>query len=315
MKLQACIFSILFGSLVSAATLDAWVAKVNDVVITLDDVRNEIRRNPEISDRLARMDTADADQGRKIYKAALDALVERRLVLAQAAEKKMEIQEWIVDNRIREIVKDRFAGDMSRFEANLAASRIPLTEFRETLKEDMIVSAMRYQMVEKDIQPSPAEMKKEYASFPERYRQAARASVRVILLKGQDGKVKEVLAQLDKGVSFADAAIRYSADSHAQQGGLWKDVEPEKAFRKEIVEVLDALEVGARSQPVTLDGWTFILFKEAASPARALTFAEAYVQVAKNVRAETSRRLYREWIARLRAAAYIKEYPMPDSPK
>jgi len=317
MKTVSIFFLAAFASTLQAATLDAIVAKVNDSAITLDDVRNEIKRNPEISSRLEAAAKGGEKGARDIYKAALDSLVERRLVLAQAAEKKMDMQEWVVDNRIREIVHDRFDGDMSRFEANLAESRIPVTEFRATLKEDMIIGAMRYQMVEKDLSPTPAQMKAEYDSHPERYSEGAKVSVRVILLKpdAKDGdpaaRAKEVVASLDKGESFADLAIKLSADSHAKEGGLWKDVNPQEAFRPEIVEALAKLKPGERSDPISLDGWTFILRKEDESATRVLTFAEAYDKVMRNVKRDLGQRLHKEWIARLRAAAYIKEYPMP----
>lgn len=302
-----------------AATLDAIVAKVNDAAITLDDVRNEIKRNPEIAGRLAEAAKSGEKGVRDLYKAALDSLIERRLVLAQAAEKKMDMQEWVVDNRIREIVHARFNGDMSRFEANLAESRIPMTEFRATLKEDMIIGAMRYQMVEKDLSPTPAQMKTEYDSHPDRYKLDAKVSVRVILLRPEDGNsgtnslLKDIIARLDKGESFSDLAIRHSADSHAKDGGLWKDVNPAEAFRPEVAAAIAKLKTGERSKPVVLDGWSFIILKEKENAERILPFAEAYDQIMKNVKRDLGKRLHKEWVERLRAAAYIKEYPIPDA--
>ena len=318
MKIISTLILATLACAAQAATLDAIVAKVNDSAITLDDVRNEIKRNPEIASRLSAAASGGEQAVRDIYKAALDSLIERRLVLAQAAEKKMDMQEWVIDNRIREIVHDRFDGDMSRFEASLAESRIPMTEFRATLKEDMIIGAMRYQMVEKDLSPTPSQMKDEYDSHPERYKVGAKTSVRVILLKPGEkaadasALAKDIIARLDKGEPFADLAIKHSADSHAKEGGLWKDVNPAEEFRPEVAAAVDKLKPGQRSDPIVLDGWTFIIRKEEESSARTLSFAEAYDQVLRNTKRNIGRRLHKEWIARLRAAAYVKEYPMPN---
>ena len=278
-------------------------------------MRNEIKRNPEIASRLSAAAQGGEQGVREIYKAALDSLIERQLVLAQAADKKMDMQEWVIDNRIREIVHDRFDGDMSRFESSLAESKIPLTEFRATLKEDMIIGAMRYQMVEKDLFPTPAQMKAEYESHPERYRMDAKANVRVILIKpGKDAEalVKDITAKLKNGTSFSDLAIKHSADSHAKEGGLWKDVNPSEAFRPEIAAAIDKLKPGELADPIVLDGWHFILLKESESKSRTLPFAEAYDKIVRNVKRDLGHRLHKEWIARLRAEAYIKEYPMPN---
>ena len=313
----AALFSIL-ACIAQSATLDAIVAKVNDSAITLDDVRNEIRRNPEISERLAEAVRNGEKGARDLYQSALDSLIERRLVLAQAAAKKMDIQEWVIDNRIREIVHDRFEGDMSRFEANLAESRIPISEFRATLKEDMTIGAMRYQMVEKDLFPTPAQIKAEYDAHPERYNIAAKATVRVILLKpGKDAAslAADISSRLDKGESFAELAKKHSADSHAKDGGIWKDVFPSEAFRPEIAAAIDKLKPGERTKPIAIDGWNFIVLKETEVPAHLQTLSEAYDKVLRNVRRDIGRRLHKEWIARLRAEAYIKEYPIPEISK
>jgi len=318
MKIVSTLILAAVACAAQAATLDAIVAKVNDSAITLDDVRNEIKRNPEISSRLAAAAQSGEQGAKEIYKAALDSLIERRLVLAQAADKKMDMQEWVIDNRIREIVHDRFDGDMSRFEASLAESRIPMSEFRATLKEDMIIGAMRYQMVEKDLSPTPAQMKTEYDSHPERYKVDAKTSVRVILIKpdkktGDSSAIaKDVVARLDKGEPFADLAIKLSADSHAKDGGLWKDVNPSEEFRPEVAAAIDKLKPGERSDPIVLDGWSFIVRKEEDSAARTLSFAEAYDSVMRNVKRDLGKRRHKEWIARLRDAAYVKEYPMPN---
>ena len=318
MKIVSTLVLSIWACVAQAATLDAIVAKVNDSSITLDDVRNEIKRNPEISSRLAAAAQGGEQGVREIYKAALDSLIERRLVLAQAADKKMDMQEWVIDNRIREIVHARFEGDMSRFESSLAESRIPMTEFRATLREDMIIGAMRYQMVEKDLSPTPAQMKAEYDSHPERYRQSAKTSVRVILLKPseKDGDAsalaKDIVARLDKGEPFADLAIKHSVDSHAKDGGLWKDITPADEFRPEVAAAIDELKPGEHSAPIVLEGWCFILQKEKESSAHVLSFEEAYEKVMRNVKRDIGHRLHKEWIERLRAAAYIKEYPMPN---
>ena len=94
---------------------------------------------------------------------------------------------------------------------------------------------------------------------------------------------------------------------------MWKDVDPVEAFRPEIAEAISKLKVGEFSPLVNLDGWGFIVRKDAETKARDLTFAEAYNEVEKNVRKAESERLYAEWIARLRGDAYVKINPMPDA--
>ena len=124
------------------------------------------------------------------------------------------------------------------------------------------------------------------------------------------GASAEVIAPL--GEDFAELARKFSADSHAKDGGAWKDVNPEEAFRPEIAKTIAALKVGEVSKLVDLNGWGFIVRKDAEAGAKELSFAEAYDDIERNVKRRLEKEAYRDWIQRLRAAAFIKVYPFPE---
>lgn len=306
---------VLFVALampVFAAKLDGVAARVDSSIITVGDVMAELRRHPDARDLNA---SGNETEMQALYRAALNTLIERRLILKSAAAKKMEIPEWVIDNQIREIVHDMFGGDMNKLEEELARSKIPMTEYRGTIKEDVIIRGMRQQMVEQYVSASPSAMQKEYREHPERYRLEPKATVRVILLKppsAGDGlpSVKtrgtQILEEIAAGKSFSDLAVMYSADSHAKDGGLWKDVNPEEAFRPEIAAEIAKLKVGMVSEMVDLDGWGFIVKKESEVSAKEMSFADAYDKIAWNVRNAAAKKAYDEWIARLKEDSFIK---------
>ena len=322
MKTAVLLVSAVCAGAVRAATLDGLAAKVNDVVITVGDVMAEIQRSPRLRGHFAASKTADAA---KLYSETLEMLIDRKLILQAAAEKKMEMQEWVVDNRIREIVKDGFDGDMNQLTAALAQSKVALADWRNTIRDDLIIQAMRYQMIEKNLQATPAAMRREYKTHPERYATEAKTTVSVILLRPPRTDEKEtpsvttrgeeIIARLEKGEDFADLARRYSADSHAKEGGQWKDVKPEESFRPEIAATIAKLRTGEFSTLVNLDGWGFIVRKDEETIGRQLSFTEAYDAIARNLKNDTAKAEYDAWMKRLRAQAFVKTYPMPDDAK
>jgi len=307
---------------VCAAMLDGLAAKVNDTVITVGDVMTEIQRSPRLRGHFA---ASGAEDAAKLYSETLDMLIDRKLILQAAAEKKMQMQEWVVDNRVREIVKNAFDGDMNKLTEELSKSRIAITDWRNSIRDDMIIQALRYQMVEKNQQATPAAMRKEYKENRARYATESKTTVSVILLRpprpgdketpSVSTRGEEILARLEKGESFADLAQRYSADSHAPDGGQWKDVNPAEAFRPEIADTIAKLKVGEFSTLVNLDGWGFIVRKDAEEVGRQRTFAEAYDDIAYNVKNAAAKAEYEAWMKRLRAGAFVKKYPMPDEAK
>ena len=310
MKKATFAVAIALSALAQAATLDGLAAKVNDAVITVGDVVTEMRRM-----------NADQKLGfREAYSNAVEEAINRRLILNAALEKKLEMQEWLVDNRIREIVKDNFDGDMNKLNAQLAQSKVPLTDWRNQIRDDMIVNAMRFQMVDKGAEPTPAQMHNEYLMHRDRYCSEAKTTVSVILLRPPaDDKTpsvatrgKEILGRLEAGEKFSELAKQFSADSHAKNGGQWKDVKPDEAFRSEIAEAIAKLKPGEASKLINLDGWGFIVRKDSETADTQLTFEQAYDEISRNVRKEVVKARHAAWIARMREEAFIKIYPIPD---
>lgn len=290
-----------FGFLLAAAVCAAAVAEEVDGVLAT--VGEDVVLRSEVVAEMNRLGVG-ADRMADVR----DRLVDRRLVLKAAGDAKLTLQDWVVDNRVREIIDDVFGGDRNRLVATLANERMSYADWRSRIKEDMVAAAMRWNRVERYVTASPAEMKAEYESHPDRYRRGVRVSVSVLLLRPADAERR---AEIDAALAtqpFAELAKRYSADPRAAEGGRWTDVDPSEVFRPEIVAELEKLPVGALSKWIDLDGWSFLLKKESVSEARRRSFAEAYDDVEKAVKARKAEKLHAEWMARLREEAYIKIY-------
>ena len=276
-----------------AVEIDGIVATVGDVSILRNDVMGELRR-------------MGYDESR--FNEVRNRLVDRQLILKAAKDAKMTMQEWIVDNRVRELVEGMFGGDQNKLKAALAQQKLPYTEWRQRIKDDLVVGAMRWNVIDRNVTASPAEMKAEFERHPERYRVGRKVTVSVILLKPEDAGKRAEVSQALKDEDFGELAKRYSADTRAAEGGVWKDIQPEEVFRPEIAAEIAKMPVGTLSQWVELDGWSFLLRKESESGSTSRTFAEAYDDIQANVKDENAQKLYEAWMERLRSATYIKFY-------
>ena len=103
-KLQILTFAGLAAVAAHGAVMDGLAAKVDNECIMIGDVLAEVRRNPAAREQFA---AAANDKAKlaALYQNAIDTLIDRKLILKAAAEKKMDMQEWVIDNRVREIVK------------------------------------------------------------------------------------------------------------------------------------------------------------------------------------------------------------------
>jgi len=235
-------------------------------------------------------------------------LIDRKLILRAASEAKMTLQDWMVENRIREIIDRSFGGDRNQLIETLAKQKVSYPEWHARMREDMIIQAMRWNVVDKNATASPAAMREEFNINPGKYSTPPKVTLSVILLKPEDADKRDEISAALATESFADIARRYSADSHAADGGVWKDVVPADVFKKEICDEIAKMPKGTISHWIELDGWSFLLRKDAETPGGARSFAEAYADVEENVRQAVALKAYRDWIERLRAETYIKVY-------
>lgn len=277
-----------------AVEIDGVAAQVGPVSILKSDVEREMRRR-------GCDDPSRFDETR-------NRLVERELILRAAASSKMTMQDWVVEDRVRSIVEEAFGGDRNKLVEALAKEKIPYSDWKKRIKEDLVVNAMRWQVVDKNVRASPAAMAKEYGEHPEDYRKRSKVTVSVILLKPEDAAKKAEVDEALKTLSFAEAAKKYSADGKASEGGQWKDIVPEEVFKPEICAEIAKTPEGVISHWVEIDGWNFLLRKDSAGDAAPRTFAEAYSDIEAKIKAAESKRLYEAWIERLKAETHVHIY-------
>ena len=151
-----------------------------------------------------------------------------------------------------------------------------------------------------------------FRSHPERYRRKRTVSVSVVLLSPDKADRKAEVSKALKEEPFAAVARRYSCDSRAAQGGKWEGVVPEEVFKREVCDEIAKMPKGTMSKWLEIDGWCFLLRLDDVKPAVNLSFAEAYDDIERNVKARLGKEAYRDWVQRLRAAAFIKIYPFPE---
>jgi peptidyl-prolyl cis-trans isomerase SurA len=296
MKTSAIALAVsMFGACAFAAEeVDGIAARVGSSVILKSDVVSEMQRGGLGEDK---------------YADVRNEMIERELILKAAVEQKLQMQDWVVESRIREIITRAFGGDRNRLMEALARDKVSYPEWRQRLKDDMIVGAMRWQIVDKNISASPSAMRAEYEQHPDRYMKERRVTITAILLPPDSAsKTSDIDEALKSGASFTELARQHSADANAKDGGQWKNVKPDEVFRPEICAEINKMPKGTISQWIELDGWRFLLRKDDETSSGMSSFEEAYDIIAANVKNDQAKRLYDDWIKRLKQSTYIKVY-------
>lgn len=266
-----------------AIEVDGVAATVGTETILRSDVLNE----------LARMGVPDGEG----YSRALNEMIDRKLILKAARESKMTMQEWVVENRVREIINKAFGGDRNKLIEALGKQRMSYSEWYAKTKDDLVIGAMRWQVVDKNAIASPAAMRKEYAEHKSRYVKEHLVSVSVILLKPEEQEKRDEISKALKEKSFEELG-----------GKKYENVKPEDLFKPEVCAEIEKMPKGTVSHWIEIDGWSFLLRKDAETIGKALSFDEAYDAIEAAVKEKETKRLYSEWLERLKAETYIKVF-------
>lgn len=300
--------------------LDGVAAQVNESFITIGEVMEGVR---EIEPRLAGATAGPAGDSRlrEIYRQVRSDLVDRELILQAYREGDGKIPAWVIDQRIAEIVVERFEGDRALLRAALAEQGMEMAEWRKQLEAQMILSAMRHAHAEQPAVVSPEMIRAYYEQHSDRFSETAATRIQLIVLRPESDTAAartamqdrgaEALMELKSGAPFEAVARRYSVGRNAEAGGDWGWLDPETDLRVELAQAAAGLEPGEHSGLITTPEEAYVLRVLDRRPARTRSLEEVSEDIHLTLRQARAEALYQAWIDRLRASAIIVKYELP----
>jgi parvulin-like peptidyl-prolyl isomerase len=293
------------------ALLDGVAAHVNSHVITVSDVMAAgqgvfLGLRQRYSGRELR------EQMRKAFKVALEALVDRRLILDSFEKEGGAIPGWIVEQRVEEIVRDKFGGDRLKLMEMLSGDGLSYDKWREDVMSHFIVGSLRHSQVTDKVKVSPVQVRREYNTNVDLYMSAPQVKLWMIVLREGRSEVgaDAVKKRLDDGEAFAEVAKAVSVDRKAKDGGDWGWL-PLSDLRLELSEAIAAAErADAACHVLKVPGEkdTYVFKVDGWKDGARIPFEEIQPAIEKKLRRAEEQRLYDVWIAGLKKNAYVKVF-------
>lgn len=302
-----------------ADVIDGIAAIVNQDVVTISQLRElvgarerslrEIYQGPELKIKLEELRTA-----------ALKDLIDRQLILQEfrsMQEKGANIPDYVIDDRVKTIIREEFGGDRSAFIRTLQAQGYTLTRFKEIEREKIIVQAMRQSKVSEDFVISPTQIQAYYDKNKTAYSTPEQVKLRMIVIReGETGDIvtgankrqiaEEIRTKLVEGADFDRMAQMYSEDTTTQEvGGDWGWIERDTLTPK-LTGIAFSLNAGEVSPVVTIDSTYYILMVEARKAAKLKPIGEVRDEIEKNLIQLERMKAQDRWLETLRKKAYIK---------
>lgn len=301
--------------------VDGVAAIVNDKVITYSDVKQYVQ--PLVQQlRLSYSGTELIEKIRSAQMDALNSLIDRALIIQEFNTKGYNIPETIVEEQLNQTIGDEFGGDRAAFIRTLQAQNMTLSQYREQVRERIIIQAMRGRKVQQEIVVSPYKMEKYYQEHPDEFKVGDQVKLRMIFIKKAESPgteqppgaadaarrlADEILAKLNGGDSFESLAKVYSTGKEAKEGGDWGWV-GRKILRKELDEVAFSLKAGQHSTVLETKEGYYIMQVDEVKPAHTRTLAEVRDEIEKTLLMQQRDKMQQDWVKELRAKAYIRMF-------
>lgn len=258
----------------------------------------------------------------KAKKAVLDELIETEMVLGEFEEKGFQMPDDHIEAAMNNRILMQFNGNRDLFLKSLKESNMTLTEFRDMIKREETVAAMRASRYDRNIPPTPDEMAAEYEVVKNDFRDLTQDTIVFdkifIPIQPEDPNqtpddqlnlAERIAKELKAGsISFTDAAKRYSHDMHAEDGGRWPSVK-RGDLAAEFAAIAFSAEPGRVVGPLYDAPYGFTIVRVAHKKlAPAPPLSKIKPQVDASVRRKRSEARYRQWIDRLRKKAIIRTF-------
>jgi parvulin-like peptidyl-prolyl isomerase len=181
-KLVAAAFLLWTASAVPAELLDGVMAVVNDKIITYSEVLDyvqpvvaQLRRNYRGEELKEKIRAAQLD--------ALNSLIDRALILQEFKDKGYSFPETHVDEQLNQIIAEDFGGDRAAFIRTLQAQNMTVAQYRDQLRDRLIVMAMRSSKTQKEVVVSPHKIETYYNEHLDEFKVEDQIKLRMIFIK------------------------------------------------------------------------------------------------------------------------------------
>jgi peptidyl-prolyl cis-trans isomerase SurA len=316
--LAAILSTLLIGPAINAQArlINGVNVVVNDAVITYQEVEAAIAPFVEVLMRQVGHQPQVFEQRVQELRAdTLEGLIERQLILHEYKTAGYNLPETFVDEAIQRRIRQDF-GDQATLTRTLQARGMTREAFRQQLREDIIIGALRSKHVSSEkILISPFKIETYYQENQEQFKVEDQVRLRMIVLNKNGGRpgdsarrlAEEIHQKLEEGASFAEMASVYSDAAQRAQGGDrgWVD---RTFFRKELSDAAFALQPGQHSAVIDLPEACYLLKVEEARAAHVKPLEIVRQDVENTLKQQEAARLHQRWIGRLKEKSFIRYY-------
>ena len=307
---------LLVGLPASAEILDRVVATINDRAI----MQSELQEAFEIYQHQSGQQTPGMMSERDsaaLQRRVLEDLIDKSLIEGFAVKTGIQASEGEIDRAIDEVLARAHISEDELREA-LKNDDLDYAEYRDQIRDQLIKAKMIQREIRARINITDKQIEEYYLDHPDEFRAEEGVVLRHILFplpfppapEDLDAAVKEatrVRQEILDGKPFPEAAMQYSNDSTAGQGG-WLGFFRKGSLSPEMEGGIVDLEEGEVSEPVQTGLGIHLLKVDERTTGDIRPLEKVRSSIQEKLYEEAAERQFEEWRKELRKNAHIEVF-------
>ncbi|MCR6700042.1 MAG: SurA N-terminal domain-containing protein [Dokdonella sp.] len=257
-KLLLTLFVVCLGTVSVGRAQTLPVESLDSIVAVIDDdivLRSELDRDVQMIRQQYASNPQQLPPMDVLERQVLDRLILMKLQVARATSNGVKIPDSEVDQTLGRIAEQNKL-TVAQMRQALQAQGQSYDQFRRSVRDQLTVQALQQRMVQSRVQISDAEIDSVIKNGKLRRGQIHLAYILVGLADGATpdqieearAKAEDIKAQIDGGLDFAAAAIRFSDAQNALDGGDlgWRPYDQVPAAFADVAEQMQPGQVSVR---------------------------------------------------------------------
>jgi peptidyl-prolyl cis-trans isomerase SurA len=243
---------------VRADLADGIKAVVHDSVITIADVELLTAQTGDVLLRQFRADPVALEKKTEAMRTEnLEKLLGQQLILRDFKTAGYNLPESVIDEEVADRIRSKY-GDRVHLTKSLQAEGITFERFRQRIREQFIVQALRQKNISSEIIVSPHKMEAYYLAHRDDFKMEDEVKIQMIVLKqpaaaepalpeppSAEKRAEEILSKLKEGAKFTEMAAVYSEGSQRKSDWGWWEL---SRLSKGLADVAATLSPGQYSK-------------------------------------------------------------------
>ena len=297
--------------------LNAVLATVNGEPVSLGDVL-PLTQAREYQAAAAYSGDKLAEEVYNLRLAAVDELIDNKLILADYASKPFEISERDIESAMDDASSRMGARSRRELSRKLRESGSSLAEFRRKIREQLIIHVMLYREYNASNFITPADLRRYYDEHEKDFSRPDRLELAMLQLPAERNDADKVSKSISEALAadpeaFAEMVRLHSSGPGRSDGGKLGGIE-RRRLRREFADAIGETPVAGRIYgPLKTGDGIFWLRVLEYRPAEKVPFESAAPEIRRRLEAELRRECRERYCARLRKSAIVR-YFIPKGP-